>query len=95
MAIRFPRIAHAKQVLRRAVEGSDIPKGYFATYIGEGQRKRYAVPISYLKNPLFQEMLSQAEEEFGFNHPMGGVTIPCREEDFISLTCSLQAHKRC
>ncbi|XP_031391052.1 auxin-induced protein X15-like [Punica granatum] len=88
MAIRFPRIANAKQVPRRAAEGSDVPKGYFAVYVGEDHKKRFVVPISYLKNPSFQELLSQAEEEFGFDHPMGGLTIPCREEVFISLTCS-------
>ncbi|XP_031391053.1 auxin-induced protein X15-like [Punica granatum] len=88
MAIRFPRIAHGKQMPRRATEGSDIPKGYFAVYVGVGQKKRFVVPISYLKNPTFQELLSQAEEEFGFDHPMGGLIIPCKEEVFISLTCS-------
>ncbi|RVW93303.1 hypothetical protein CK203_022287 [Vitis vinifera] len=30
-----------------------------------------------------------AEEEFGFDHPLGGLTIPCREEAFIDLTYSL------
>ncbi|PPD90712.1 hypothetical protein GOBAR_DD12350 [Gossypium barbadense] len=30
------------------------------------------------------KLLSIAEEEFGFNHPMGGLTIPCREERFYS-----------
>ncbi|CAI0380815.1 unnamed protein product [Linum tenue] len=30
-----------------------------------------------------------AEEEFGFDHPMGGLTIPCREETFISVTSNL------
>lgn len=88
MAIRFPRIPHARQVLRPAAKGSDVPKGYFAAYIGEDQKKRYVLPISYLKNPSFQELLSQAEEEFGFDHPMGGLTIPCREEVFISLASS-------
>lgn len=88
MPILFPRIVHAKQMPRRVTDSSDIPKGYFAVYIGEGQKKRDAVPISYLKNPLFQEFLSQAEKEFSFNHPMSGLAIPCREEVFISLSRS-------
>ncbi|CAN0902453.1 Auxin-responsive protein SAUR20 [Linum grandiflorum] len=29
-----------------------------------------------------------AEEEFGFDHPMGGLTIPCSEETFVSITSS-------
>ncbi|MCD7467137.1 hypothetical protein HAX54_004411 [Datura stramonium] len=40
------------------------------------QRKRFVIPISFLSEPLFQDLLSQADEEFGFDHPMGAVTIP-------------------
>ncbi|PKI53631.1 hypothetical protein CRG98_025964 [Punica granatum] len=92
MAIRFPKIAsYAKQMVRHRIllspEGSEVPKGHFPVYVGETLRKRYAVPISFLKMASFQSLLSQAEEEFGFDHPMGGVTIPCKEEDFISLNC--------
>ncbi|XWS40136.1 hypothetical protein CRYUN_Cryun18bG0114200 [Craigia yunnanensis] len=39
-------------------------------------------------HPTFQELLNQAEEEFGFDHPTGGLTIPCAEEAFIELACS-------
>ncbi|RYR55365.1 hypothetical protein Ahy_A06g030601 isoform C [Arachis hypogaea] len=31
-----------------------------------------------------------AEEEFGFTHPMGGLTIPCTQDTFIHLTSLLQ-----
>ncbi|KAF7841118.1 auxin-induced protein 6B [Senna tora] len=30
-----------------------------------------------------------AEEEFGFDHPMGGLTIPCREDVFLEITSNL------
>ncbi|KAM4099152.1 hypothetical protein ACJW30_07G134100 [Castanea mollissima] len=30
-------------------------------------------------------------EEFGFNHPMGGLTIPCKEDAFTNLTSQLHA----
>ncbi|PSS12037.1 Auxin-responsive protein [Actinidia chinensis var. chinensis] len=97
MAIRIPRIIHAKQILRwsssaasKALSAAvDIPKGYFAIYVGESKKKRFVVPISYLNQPSFQDLLSQAEEEFGFDHPMGGLTIPCREDIFIDLTSRL------
>ncbi|KAM7475093.1 hypothetical protein LguiB_022336 [Lonicera macranthoides] len=49
----------------------------------------YFIPLSYLNHPSFQDLLSQAEEVFGFDHPMGGLTIPCREEAFTNLTRSL------
>ncbi|XP_018468781.1 auxin-responsive protein SAUR23-like [Raphanus sativus] len=62
------------------------PKGFLAVYVGESQKKRFVVPISYLNQPSFQALLSKSEEEFGFDHPMGGLTIPCPEDTFISVT---------
>ncbi|KAK8625118.1 hypothetical protein V6N13_089996 [Hibiscus sabdariffa] len=97
MAIHVPRIMNAKQILRQyklfasqaASTSPDVPKGYFAVYVGESQKKRFIVPIAFLNLPSFQKLLSIAEEEFRFNHPMGGLTIPCREDVFISITSSL------
>ncbi|KAK8699052.1 hypothetical protein V6N13_115149 [Hibiscus sabdariffa] len=96
MAIRVPRIIQAKKILpqsKRFVNedstSTHVPKGYFAVYVGESQKKRFIVPISFLNQPSFQKLLSVSEEEFGFNHPMGGLTIPCREEVFINLTSCL------
>ncbi|KAF8051547.1 hypothetical protein N665_1709s0016 [Sinapis alba] len=68
------------------------PKGFLAVYVGENQlqQKRFLVPISYLNQPSFQALLSRSEEEFGFDHPMGGLTIPCPEDTFISVTSLLQ-----
>lgn len=93
MAIRLPFMLHAKNI--RSLLSSkklpvDIPKGYLAVYVGEEQKKRFVVPISYLHKPAFQQLLCKAEEEFGFNHPMGGLTIPCREDIFVSVTSQLE-----
>ncbi|XP_074331090.1 protein SMALL AUXIN UP-REGULATED RNA 12-like [Apium graveolens] len=66
----------------------DVPKGHFAVYVGEN-RSRYIVPISFLTHPEFQCLLQQAEEEFGFVHDMG-LTIPCEEVVFQSLTSMLR-----
>ncbi|CAL1369999.1 unnamed protein product [Linum trigynum] len=89
----------ANRILRRSGSGGlskssssrfpDVPKGHLAVYVGESQRKRFVVPVSYLSQPSFQDLLSMAEDEFGFDHPMGGLTIPCREETFISVTSNL------
>ncbi|CAN1218634.1 Auxin-responsive protein SAUR21 [Linum perenne] len=73
----------------------DVPKGFLAVYVGEKHKKRFVVPLSYLSQPLFQDLLSMAEEEFGFDHSMGGLTIPCSEETFISATSSLSRSERC
>lgn len=98
MAIRLPGIVHAKQILRgssltakQAVSSMavEVPKGHFAVYVGEGEKKRYVVPISLLSQPSFQELLRKAEEEFGYEHPMGGLTLPCREDIFLLLANGL------
>ncbi|XP_039006839.1 auxin-induced protein X15-like [Hibiscus syriacus] len=95
MGFRLPRIVNAKPSLKRTLSSSEttvVPKGHFAVYVGEAEKKRFVVPISLLNNPSFQNLFSQAEEEFefGFNHPMGALAIPCREETFVHLTCCLQ-----
>ncbi|KAL7155419.1 hypothetical protein ABFS83_03G073800 [Erythranthe nasuta] len=66
----------------------DVPKGHFVVYVGEN-RTRYIVPISILNMPEFLNLLRRAEEEFGFDHDMG-LTIPCDEEIFQSLTSMLK-----
>nr|DAD40500.1 TPA_asm: hypothetical protein HUJ06_014822 [Nelumbo nucifera] len=61
-------------------------------YVGEAhQKKRFVVPISYSNHPSFQDLISQAEEEFGFDHPMDALTIPCKEDAFLDLTSSLNS----
>ena len=91
MGIRVPRITNLKQILTRQFSltnldrGTNVPKGCMTVYVGENQRRRCVVPISYLNEPTFQDLLSQAEEEFGFSHPEGGLTIPCKEDTFIDL----------
>ena len=65
-------------------------KGVSAVYVGESQKKRFIMPISCLSQPSFQALLSKSEEEFGYDHPMGGLTIPCPEDTFINVTSRLQ-----
>ncbi|KAL8060272.1 hypothetical protein ABFX02_02G014400 [Erythranthe guttata] len=82
-----------RQMLRRSLSNerrsNEVPKGHLAVYVGESEKKRFVIPLSYLNNPSFQELLCQAEEEFGYHHPMGGLTIPCSEELFIDITSPL------
>ncbi|KAG8497848.1 hypothetical protein CXB51_007147 [Gossypium anomalum] len=92
-------LVHAKQKLRRTLSArtrttlatSNVPKGHVAVYVGEDNKKRFVIPISFLNHPLFQDLLDRAEEEFGFNHPMGGLTIPCSEEHFVRITTILNS----
>jgi SAUR family protein len=76
--------------IRGSSAAKDVRKGYIAVYVGEEEKKRFVIPVSYLNQPSFQDLLSKAEEEFGFEHPMGGLTIPCQEDIFIDLTSSLK-----
>uniref|UniRef100_A0A7N0T0L7 Small auxin up regulated protein n=1 Tax=Kalanchoe fedtschenkoi TaxID=63787 RepID=A0A7N0T0L7_KALFE len=102
MAIRKSQTAVLRQILKRCSSlgrkngyvgddeslPGDVPRGHFAVYVGQN-RTRYIVPISFLTHPEFQCLLQQAEEEFGFDHEMG-LTIPCDEVIFRSLTSMLR-----
>ncbi|VFQ86620.1 unnamed protein product [Cuscuta campestris] len=93
MAISMGHVLRPKLGLRRSSSRtnreSEIPKGHLAVYVGDN-KKRFVIPISYLKDHSFQDLLSQAEEEFGFDHPMGGLTIPCVEETFLDIISSMR-----
>ncbi|XP_015893292.2 auxin-responsive protein SAUR21 [Ziziphus jujuba] len=86
-------VLHARQHIKHwsaaAKHGaSSCRSGHFVVYVGDDEeqgRKRFVVPISYLKHPLFKDLLNKAAEEFGFDH-VGGLTVPCDEKDFIDLT---------
>lgn len=100
MGIRLPfMVLHAKQIFKSTSQHvhsgnqSHVPKGHIAVYVGELQKKRFVVPISYLNHPSFVDLLNRAEEEFGFNHPMGALTIPCKEDAFINLTSQPRASR--
>nr|XP_012573099.1 auxin-induced protein 15A-like [Cicer arietinum] len=90
MGFRFHSIIRRASFVANRAASKDVnmPKGYFAVYVGETQ-KRFVIPISYLNQPSFQNLLDQAEEEFGYDHPMGGLTIPCSEDVFQHITSSL------
>ncbi|KAM7482692.1 hypothetical protein LguiB_007275 [Lonicera macranthoides] len=77
MGIKLIKIVEAKQKIQRNssprnenLPGKDDPKYHFVVYVGRAH-EQFVVPISYLNQPLFQELLDWAEEEFGFEHPMG------------------------
>ncbi|KAK7264213.1 hypothetical protein RJT34_31818 [Clitoria ternatea] len=89
MGFRLPSIRRPSFSATQAIsKGVEVPKGYLAVYVGD-KMTRFVIPVTYLNQPSFQELLNQAEEEFGFHHPAGGLTIPCREDDFLNLTSRL------
>jgi len=85
----LPGVLHAKQILRRSrltSNTSDVPKGHLAVNVGESEKRRFLNPMSYLNQPLFQELLHKAKKALDFHHPMGGLTIPCAEHTFLDVT---------
>ncbi|VVB08538.1 unnamed protein product [Arabis nemorensis] len=86
MALMRSLLAARKILTSKA---ASTPKGFLTVYVGESQT-RYIVPVSFLNKPSFQALLSKAEEEFGFDHPMGGLTIPCPEETLVAIAAQLR-----
>ncbi|KAL4382027.1 auxin-induced protein 15A-like [Arachis hypogaea] len=83
MGFRLPGIKKSTQVTSEWRSPKRVSCSN-AVYVGENM-KRFVIPIAYLNQPSFQDLLSKAEEEFGYVHPMGGLTIPCRENMFLDI----------
>ncbi|KOM50974.1 hypothetical protein LR48_Vigan08g180100 [Vigna angularis] len=89
MGFRLPGMRKASFATNEASsKGMEVAKGHLAVYVGE-KMKRFVIPVSFLNQPSFQDLLSQAVEEFGYDHPMGGLTIPCGEHEFLDITSRL------
>ncbi|KAI9127184.1 hypothetical protein K1719_001743 [Acacia pycnantha] len=90
MGFRLPGIKRTSSFSKKQAPSKfgEVPKGHLAVYVGE-EMKRFVIPISYLNQKSFQELLSEAEEEFGYDHPMGALTIPCKEDVFLNVTSSI------
>ncbi|KAG9135031.1 hypothetical protein Leryth_011538 [Lithospermum erythrorhizon] len=78
MAICVPRIIQAK--LRRT-SFSSYSTATSTPIVFQRDILRFTLEKQSSEETIsFRELLSQAEEEFGFDHPTGGLTIPCRED---------------
>ncbi|XP_059651570.1 auxin-responsive protein SAUR36 [Cornus florida] len=87
-----PGYAHLGQDPIDREKAVAVPKGHLAVYVGQkdGDFHRFLVPVIYFNHPLFGELLREAEDEYGFNHP-GGITIPCRISEFESVQTQIAA----
>ncbi|KAM0872035.1 hypothetical protein ACQ4PT_038993 [Festuca glaucescens] len=66
----------------RPVKGTSdtaaVPAGHVAVRVEGG---RFLVPLAHLSHPAFQELLRQAEEEYGFPPGASGpLALPCDEQ---------------
>ncbi|XP_047943712.1 indole-3-acetic acid-induced protein ARG7-like [Salvia hispanica] len=62
----------------------DVPAGHLAISVGASCR-RFVVRATHLNHPIFQRLLSQAEEEYGFANYSGPLVIPCDETLFEEI----------
>lgn len=60
------------------------PKGHFVVYVGE-ELKRFVIPLSFLKHPIFQQLLQKAADEYGFNSQRS-IVLPCDQLTFLTVT---------
>ncbi|GJN39817.1 hypothetical protein PR202_gb28960 [Eleusine coracana subsp. coracana] len=75
-----------------AAARSEVPRGHMAVYVGEA-RKRFVIPTTCLSHPTFVTLLKRVEDEFGFDHRCGGLTIPCASEgDFADIVGGMDMH---
>ncbi|XVE95868.1 hypothetical protein REPUB_Repub02eG0171400 [Reevesia pubescens] len=51
-----------------------VDKGHFVIYTSD--QKRFVIPLAYLGNNIFVELLKMSEEEFGLPSD-GPITLPC------------------
>ena len=98
MGFCFPPAVNAKKNFQRSLSNAcqttspvlDVPNSYLAVYFrDETNMKMFVIRVSYLNKPRFQDLLLQAEEEYGFDHPIGGLAIPYNEDSFIDLIARL------
>ncbi|XP_073120149.1 auxin-induced protein 6B-like [Henckelia pumila] len=63
---------------------ADVPPGHVAMCVGSNCT-RFVVRTTYLNHPIFKQLLSEAEEEYGFAHQSGPLAIPCDESVFEEI----------
>ncbi|XVE67244.1 hypothetical protein DITRI_Ditri08aG0144700 [Diplodiscus trichospermus] len=72
--ISFLGMSNAKVITGSIDESSVVEKGHFVIYTID--QKRHAVPLSFLSNNIFVELLKLSEEEFGLSSH-DPIMLPC------------------
>ncbi|KAK6935231.1 Small auxin-up RNA [Dillenia turbinata] len=90
--IQKPGYVRVGQELDMEKKQRKVPKGHLAVYVGESDNdtRRMVVPVINFNHPLFADLLREAEEEFGFDHP-GVITLRCRVSDFENVQMKISA----
>ncbi|XP_075504141.1 auxin-responsive protein SAUR36-like [Primulina tabacum] len=87
----YIRVGH-RPIGRPNLQAASVPKGHLAVYVGdkEDDTSRVLVPVIYFNHPLFGELLKEAENLCGFNHP-GGIQIPCPKSQLENIQMKIAA----
>ncbi|KAK3129542.1 hypothetical protein QOZ80_6BG0481310 [Eleusine coracana subsp. coracana] len=99
MAKKWQRIAtlarkRLTSIPAKEIEGLSFPStsvasmGHCVVYSVDG--RRFEVPLVYLGTTVFGELLSQAQEEFGFSSEDGRITLPCDATVMEYMMCLLR-----
>ncbi|GER35913.1 SAUR-like auxin-responsive protein family [Striga asiatica] len=62
-------------------------KGHFAVYTVD--HRRFEVPLSYLNNAIFRQLLKMSEEEFGLPRD-GPIVVPCNSVLMDCVMCLIR-----
>ncbi|KAK4781748.1 hypothetical protein SAY86_015850 [Trapa natans] len=81
MLLGWRRKAHLSAAAAACRVPSDVPAGHVAVCVG-ASRRRFIVRAVHLNHPVFQSLLLQAEEVYGFSNRSGPLEIPCEEAFF-------------
>ncbi|KAM0929914.1 hypothetical protein ACQ4PT_001283 [Festuca glaucescens] len=77
------RAAASDQADKDMLEDAAVPAGHVAVRVEGG---RFLVPLAHLSHPAFQELLRQAEEEYGFPPGASGpLVLPCDEQRLLDV----------
>ncbi|KAK9000199.1 hypothetical protein V6N11_080702 [Hibiscus sabdariffa] len=71
---KIASIGRKRNALTRTNKSSVVDKGCFAIYTID--KRRFAIPLAFLGNCIFRELLKMSEEEFGLPSD-GPITLPC------------------
>ncbi|XP_021848500.2 auxin-responsive protein SAUR64-like [Spinacia oleracea] len=84
MARKWQRLAAAS---RRRISWSKSlsEKGHFVVYTSD--KRRFMIPLTYLKSEIFTELFRMAEEEFGVESS-GPIMLPC-DSSFMEYAISM------
>ncbi|KAI3446317.1 hypothetical protein Pfo_002982 [Paulownia fortunei] len=71
----------------RCSTSSVVDKGYFVVYTAD--QRRFVVPIAYLDNTVFRQLLKMSEEEYGLPSDRP-ITLPCDSLFMDYFICSIR-----